>query len=101
MGLFHVLFLIPAFVDVVLVLASGTTEQVTLPACGESLLTVLTQLQGFVLIGQHKAEHHLDLEESKSDKALFLQLLEYADDAAAAEIRKDISSMEFCLKKTG
>ena len=45
------------------------------------------------------AELTEDLEELKSEKALLLQRLEYADDTSASEIRKDISSMEASLKK--
>ena len=45
------------------------------------------------------AELTEDLEELKSEKALLLQRLEYADDSAASEIRRDISSMEASLKK--
>ena len=40
-----------------------------------------------------------DLEELKSEKTLLLQRLEYADDSAASEICRDISSMEASLKK--
>ena len=40
-----------------------------------------------------------DLEELKSEKALLLQRLEYADDTTASDIRRDISDMEAALKK--
>ena len=45
------------------------------------------------------AELTEDLEELKSEKALLLQRLEYADDTSASEIRRDISSMEASLEK--
>ena len=45
------------------------------------------------------AELTEELEELKSEKALLLQRLEYADDASASKIRKDISNMEASLKK--
>ena len=45
------------------------------------------------------AELTEELEELKSEKALLLQRLEYADDTSASEIRRDISSMEASLKK--
>ena len=40
-----------------------------------------------------------DLEELRSEKALLLQKLEYAEDAGAEEFRKDIATMEAGLKK--
>ena len=45
------------------------------------------------------AELTEELEELKSEKALLLQRLEYADDPSASEICRDISSMEASLKK--
>ena len=44
MGLFQLFVLFPALVDIVLVLALGTTEQIALSACGKDLLTMLAQL---------------------------------------------------------
>lgn len=45
------------------------------------------------------AELTEELEELKSEKALLLQRLEYADDTTASDIRRDISDMEAALKK--
>ena len=45
------------------------------------------------------AELTEDLEELRSEKALLFQKLEYAEDAGAEEFRKDIATMEACLKK--
>lgn len=40
-----------------------------------------------------------DLEELRFEKALLLQKFEYAEDAGAEAFRKDIATMEACLKK--
>ena len=45
------------------------------------------------------AELTEDLEELRSEKALLFQKLEYAEDAGAEELRKDIATMEAGLKK--
>ena len=45
------------------------------------------------------AELTEDLEELRSEKALLLQKFEYAEDAGAEAFRKDIATMEACLKK--
>lgn len=45
------------------------------------------------------AELTEELEELRSEKALLLQKLEYAEDAGAEEFRKDIATMEAGLKK--
>lgn len=45
------------------------------------------------------AELTEELEELKSEKALLLQRLEYADDTTASDIHRDISDMEAALKK--
>ena len=47
----------------------------------------------------HIAELTEDLEELRSEKALLLQKFEYAEDAGAEAFRKDIATMEACLKK--
>ena len=47
----------------------------------------------------HIAELTEDLEELRSEKALFLQNFEYAEDAGAEAFRKDIAIMEAGLKK--
>ena len=45
------------------------------------------------------AELTEDLEELRFEKALLLQKFEYAEDAGAEAFRKDIATMEACLKK--
>ena len=45
------------------------------------------------------AELTEDLEELRSEKALLLQKIEYAEDAGAEAFRKDIATMEAGLKK--
>ena len=45
------------------------------------------------------AELTEDLEELRSEKSLLLQKFEYAEDAGAEAFRKDIATMEACLKK--
>ena len=47
----------------------------------------------------HIAELTEDLEELRSEKALFLQKIEYAEDAGVEAFRKDIAAMEAGLKK--
>ena len=43
MGLFLFFVLLSAHINIVLILAFGTTEQIALSACGKDLLTMLAQ----------------------------------------------------------
>ena len=52
-----------AFVDVILVLTSGTAKCSVGTAAQENFLAVLAQAQGLVIVHQHKAKHHLDTQQ--------------------------------------
>ena len=56
---FFALFLPPALVNIIAVLALGTAKLSVGTAGGENLVAVLTGFQRAVRIRQHKAEHHL------------------------------------------
>ena len=66
MGLFLFRVFLSALINIILVLALGTTEQIALSACGKDLLTMLAQLQRVIFIRQHiekellQAKHRLE-----------------------------------------
>ena len=67
MGLFLFFVFLSALINIILVLALGTTEHIALSACGKDLLTMLAQLYGTVLVRQHEAEHHLSAQQQRME----------------------------------
>ena len=66
-SIFIAVFLPPALIDIILILAPGAAKCGIGPAAEEHLLAVLAQPQGFRIVHQQEAEHHLDAQKQRME----------------------------------
>ena len=84
---------------------TGLVQQIKAKSKERKTLVAETKELPIYHVKRHKAlavriaELTEDLEELRFEKALLLQKFEYAEDAGAEAFRKDIATMEACLKK--